>query len=255
MIICRPDISFAITKLSQFNTNPCRIHFEALRQLLFYLCTTNHEGIYFWRQTPHPHLPHKPSPHISKDPYERKTQIMTKPYQTIGITDSDWAADTQHRHSVSGFGCLFAGGPVVYKTKYQKAIALSSTEAEFYALCELGKVILYIRSVLHDLGIEQHQATSIYEDNRGCMLIVKSGHPTRRVRHVDIKQLAVLEWVSQDLLDIRHIQSTDNPADTLTKPLGKILYQRHNDVLMGKIQPLYASSRNHEASMICIIDT
>lgn len=50
-------------------------------------------------------------------------------------------------------------------------IAHSSTEAEFTAVCDIGKMILYFRSILEDLGFEQEQATSLYEDNNGALLI------------------------------------------------------------------------------------
>ena len=132
---------------------------------------------------------------------------MGEPNLLIGITDSDWASNKQHRHSVSGYGCLFAGGAVYYKIHFQKGIALSSTEEEFSALCDAAKIILYIRTVLKVLGVEQHHATPLFEDNRGCILIIESGHLTRRVLHVDLKQFSVLDWVSRDLINVKSIKT------------------------------------------------
>ena len=43
----------------------------------------------------------------------------------------------------------------------QHTVALSSAEAEFYALSEAGKLTLYVRSILHELGIAENEATSI----------------------------------------------------------------------------------------------
>ena len=52
---------------------------------------------------------------------------------------------------------LLVGAAVVYKTILQRIIALCSTDAEFYALSEAGKLTLYVRSILHELGISQHE--------------------------------------------------------------------------------------------------
>jgi hypothetical protein len=61
-----------------------------------------------------------------------------------------------------------AGGTIAYKTKFQPTVAGSSTEAEFMAIYDVGKMILFIRSILWDLGIPQQAATLLYEDNDAC---------------------------------------------------------------------------------------
>ena len=94
--------------------------------------------------------------------------------EIFGLVDSDWASDTTHRKSVSGIGCMYAGALIAYKSNFQKVPALSSTEAEFSAFVDRSKPILYIRSVLSDLGIEQDHATPVYEDNQGAIAIIQS---------------------------------------------------------------------------------
>ena len=124
---------------------------------------------------------------------------------------------------------------------YQPTIALSSTESEFHAVSETGKMALYVRSVLEDLDIPQKYATTIYEDNLGCVYMVQNNKPTRRTRHVDVRQLAIIDWVAKDLLKVKHICTNENTGDGLTKPLGKTLFHRHTDSLLGRRKPLYAS--------------
>ena len=120
-------------------------------------------------------------------------------------------------------------------------MADSSTEAEFYALVECAKMMLYLRSVLEDLGINQTFATPIFEDNKGAIDIVRSGKPTKRVHHVDTKQFCIIDWVEIDLVDILKVSTHDNSSDVLTKALPKALLYRHNEVLMGKVRPLYST--------------
>jgi len=75
---------------------------------------------------------------------------------------------------------------------------MSSTEAEFYAASDAGKIALCIRSILNDIGIEQEQAaTPMYEDNNGALLMANAGQPTKRTSHIDIHHFALLDWVEQ----------------------------------------------------------
>ena len=68
---------------------------------------------------------------------------------------------------------------------------MSSTEAEFIAAYDAVKVILYVRSILEDIGISQDSATTVYEDNQGALIMANSGQPTRRTRCVDTTFLAL----------------------------------------------------------------
>jgi hypothetical protein len=58
-----------------------------------------------------------------------------------------------------GITIKLAGGTIAYKTRLQPTVALSSTEAEFMAACDAGKMILFVRSIMWDLGIPQQAAT------------------------------------------------------------------------------------------------
>ena len=242
LVTTRPDISFPVIKLCQYNGCPGRSHFEAVKKLLIYLRDTSTDGIYFWRKEPNMDLPAVPAPLLRSETYTRTPfPDNNSPLIPFGVADSDWASDTTHRKSVSGMGIIFGGAVVAYKSRYQKTIADSSTEAEFYALVELGKMLLYLRSVLDDLGIPQDFASVIYEDNKGVIDIVNSGKPTKRARHVDTKQFCMLDWVETDLLEVVKVSTHDNPSDTFTKALPKILFHRHNEVLMGKVRPEFSS--------------
>ena len=242
MVTCRPEISNAVIKLTQFNNNPARIHYEAAKHLLLYLYQTKNEGLYFWRTSPVPALPELPDPVLHEEPHETTLPNESKhSHNPYSLCDSDWAGDIHTRRSISGTTIIYAGAAVLYKCMFQPTIALSNTEAEFHAISETGKMTLYVRSVLDDLGIEQHHATTIYEDNLGCVHMVKNNKPTRRTRHVDVRQLAIIDWVAKDLLTVKHISTQNNTGDILTKPLPRILFFRHADTITGLRKPLYAT--------------
>ena len=101
---------------------------------------------------------------------------------------------------------------------------MSSTEAEFTAACDAAKAILYIRSILDKINISQDEATTLYIDNNGALLMANAQQPTRRTRHMDIKHFALLDWVERDLVVMKRINTTDNYADSMTKSLGRQLH-------------------------------
>ena len=153
------------------------------------------------------------------------------------IVDSYYAGNTSHCKFVSGICVKLAGGDVLYKTQYQAIIDLSSTEAEFIAACKARKYLLYLRTILSELGRPQMLATVLYEDNQGALLVATAQKPTKRTRHMYIKHFAIQYWVQTDLLCLQQINTSNNYADAMTIALGKSLFYRHNDYLMGRIIP------------------
>ena len=135
----------------------------------------------------------EPDTHSTHIPSESKHSTTAYAYM-----DSDLAGDTATCKLVSDVAIFFGGAAIVFKTILQQTIALSSTKAEFYAITETGKLVLYIRHVLFDLGMEQEAPTTIYEDNRGCLQMTQALKPTRRTRHVDSRYFAILDWVQTD---------------------------------------------------------
>jgi len=96
------------------------------------------------------------------------------------FADSDWATCVKTRRSFGGTVIHLAGGTIAYKSKFQPTVAGSSTEAEFMAAYDTGKMILFVRSVLWDLNIPQEAATVLYEDNDVCTAMGNAQKPTPR---------------------------------------------------------------------------
>ena len=133
-----------------------------------------------------------------------------------------------------------AGAAIYYKSKFQECISLSSTEAEFQAACEAAKSMLYVRSILLEIGLEQEDATTLYIDNNGALLMADAKQPTKRTRHMDIKHFKIQEWVEMDLITMKRIHTSDNQSDLFTNALTPKLFYRHMDRIMGRIIPPYA---------------
>jgi hypothetical protein len=247
LVTCRPDISYAVVRCAQSATAPHEIHYHGLKHPLKYLYSTKDDGIYYWRQNKNSLLPTLPFPSITSTTSD--LLMSDRPTHDAvdlhGYVDSDWATCPRTRRSMTGVCLRLAGGTVAYKTKLQPTIAQSSTEAEFMGASDFGKILLYVRSVLWDMGIPQHAASVLYEDNDACTAMAMAQKPTPRTRHMDIKYQVICEWVDRDLLHLRRINTSVNLADLFTKQLGTTLFYRHTDFVLGHVPPHYATPTLH----------
>eukprot|EP00984_Skeletonema_dohrnii_P026679 scaffold16053_cov144-Skeletonema_dohrnii-CCMP3373.AAC.1 len=134
---------------------------------------------------------------------------------------------------MTGLCIRLAGGTVAYKSRLLPTVALSSTEAEFMGACDAAKVILYVRSILWDLGIPQEAASLLYEDNDAATAMANAQKPTPRTRHMDIRFFALSEWVERDLLSLERVDTSMNMADHFSKQLPPTLFARHVDHILG----------------------
>ena len=244
LVAARPEISFATTKVTQYGASPALVHYHAVKAIFAFLNNTLTDGLIFWRQHPRDDLPDValPSPRSNKvDLLPPLSMSATAP---LAFSDSDWGADTTHRRSVSGIIITVAGAAVVYKTHYQKAVALSSTEAEFVSASDAGKMAIYVRSLLHDLGFLQTIPTPLYIDNRGALHMVTASAPTKRTRHVDIRFFALIQWAESGQVQAQPIPTAHNISDSLTKATGRIKFHQHADLYMGRQRPQCSPSHH-----------
>ena len=100
------------------------------------------------------------------------------------------------------------------------------------------------------MGVPQHAASVLYEDNDACTAMAMAQKPTPRTRHMDIKYQVICEWVERDLLNLKRIDTSINLADLFTKQLGTTLFYRHTDFVLGHVIPHYAEQPNPRVTMI-----
>jgi hypothetical protein len=195
MTVGRINISYPIIKLSQYSVQPSKAQYQAIKHIFIYLKATLADGLTYWCTAPNMNVPYADPPTPVSSPSSLQGFSKTDDAHILhGYVDSDWGSDPQHCRSISGIVFMLAGAAIFYKTCYQPTVALSSTEAEFAAAADAGKTALYLRSILHELCVEQLLPTTIiYEDNNGARLMTNTQQPTRRTRHIELKQFAVLQ--------------------------------------------------------------
>ena len=87
----------------------------------------------------------------------------------LGFVDAAHANDLRKRLSTTGVVFTFCGGAIVWKSKTQSLTAGSSTEAEFFAAYEAGKICRFLRMIMKQLGYEQTSPTVIHIDNMSAL--------------------------------------------------------------------------------------
>ena len=155
-------------------------------------------------------------------------------------SDSDWAKHKTTRKSVSA-GCLFLFGNLLYSTsRSQKALALSSAEAEIYsaagACCD-GVLMFYCLSFA--IGPELEVRFQLCLDNSAARaFFCRSG--VGRIRHISLRILWIQAKVKEQFLHVGRVGTHDNPSDIGTKRLTRerMLYLMY----LCKIYDLSSSS-------------
>ena len=210
----RVDIAFAVSELSRFVSNPGKSHLEAAQRVLRYLKKTKHLSINFSRPVP-----------------------MTsgiQPNILWGYVDSDWAGCPDTRRSTSAYVLMLNGAAVSWRSKRQTTVALSTAEAEFVAASSLVQEVIYVRKFLQNLGFPQQEPTIIFEDNECCVAWSEgSVGGSERAKHIDLRKHFVHDAVAAKILQLRKIDTKDNAADLLTKPLDQDSVALHRKNLMG----------------------
>jgi hypothetical protein len=127
------------------------------------------------------------------------------------------------------------GGPIYTKSTKQKLVSRSSTESELIALTECVSHIIWMRSTMESLGLKQHAATIIYEDNTSTIHMANSGKggKTGNTRHINVRFFFCKENIDNGEIEVRYISTEEQRADLLTKPLQGSLFLRHRSTLLN----------------------
>ena len=140
----RPNIAFAVTQLSGFNSDPTEEHLRYAKYVLRYLKGTKSLRIC----------------------YNRSLNAGL-----IGYSDSDWGKYKVDRHSTSGQVLTLANGVISWASQHQKTVALSVGESEYIELAATGHQCAWLRSFSTEIGFPFTQATTIYADDQAAIFL------------------------------------------------------------------------------------
>ncbi|RVW45971.1 Retrovirus-related Pol polyprotein from transposon TNT 1-94 [Vitis vinifera] len=210
LTITRPDISFAVSLVSQYMHAPTVVHLCMVKRILRYLKKTIGRGIVMRRNG-----------HID----------------IIGFSDSDWAGNTIDRRSTTGY-CMFVRGNLVsWKSKKQPVVARSSAEAEYRAMAAASCEMVWLKNLLTDLGFSPTSPMKLFCDNQAAMHIAANPVFHERTKHIEVDCHFIRQQVQSKVIQTHYIRSSDQLADAFTKVLSSTVFHRLMFKL-GSIDPL-----------------
>ena len=204
LTITRPDISYAVSIVSQFMHAPTNFHLSIVKRILRYLKGSVGRGIIFKNNG--------------------NTSI-------VGFVDADWAGNALDRKSTTGY-CTFVGGNIVtWRSKKQSVVARSSAEAEYRAMASAACELIWLKGLLCDLGFLQSTAMPLHCDNQAAMHIASNPVFHERTKHIEVDCHYIRNQVQSQVIATVYTRSEDQLADIFTKSLSSAQFQN----ILGKL--------------------
>lgn len=109
-------------------------------------------------------------------------------------------------------------------SRLQSCCAESSSEAEYVAICEAAKDVLFVARLTEEtLGTVEYPI-QMYEDNNAAISISYNTTCSSRIKHLELKYFKKREYIRNGILEMVKVDSKDQLADCLTKPLPEHTY-------------------------------
>ncbi|KAH9696545.1 retrovirus-related pol polyprotein from transposon RE2 [Citrus sinensis] len=197
LILTRPEIAFAVNKLSQYISAPTLQHLMACKRVLKYLQSTQDYGLKFIREGS---------------------------MQLTGFTDADWVCDLDDRKSIGSY-CIYLGNNLIsWSSKKQYVVTRSSAESEYRALAATSAELTWLQSLFTELGINCTDKPTIWCDNISATELARNPVYHSRTKHIEIDMHFIRNKVVAGELRIKYVPSEEQVADIMTKPLSFVKF-------------------------------
>jgi transposase InsO family protein len=206
----RPDITHATNMTARYMSNPSEENMIMVQRIFRYLNGAKHHGLLYT-------IPNK---HQGGE------------LELCGYSDADWGGDLTDRKSTTGYCTMLNGNLISWQSKKQTTVALSSTEAEYMAICDITKEIMWIKMILEELNFKVITPIIIYVDNQSSIKISENDISHERTKHIDIKHYFVKDAIQQKIIQLKWISTHQQLADIFTKSLPSPTFTSLRDKLI-----------------------
>ena len=194
----RPDIAYSVKEAARAMSAPRESHMKRIKKLGKYL-----KG--------RPRL-------ISVFKWQELPELLTT------FTDSDWAGCQKSARSTSGGVVCLGEHTIKTYSKQQKVVALSSAEAELYAMVAATAESMAVQAYAMDLGVTL--GSELYTDSSAALGIAKRAG-IGKVRHLRTQGLWIQEVRISGRITYKKVLGEKNPSDLFTKYMTAELSMRH----------------------------
>lgn len=219
----RSDISYITHQLARFTENPRANHAQAVRWLGRYLHGTRDKGLIL-----------RPDKSKSIDVYVDAD--FSGNWEKEGA-----ASDRDTARSRHGYIIMYNGCPMIWKSQLQGEIALSSTESEYIGISYALREVIPIMELLKEMKRKGFEVGStvpklhckVFEDNSGALEMAREHKYRPRTKHLNVKLHHFRDYVDRGEITIHKIDTLDQLADYLTKPVNEEILTKLRKLVMG----------------------
>ena len=219
----RPDIAFAVHQCARFTHRPKRSHEVAVKRIIRYLKGTSTMGLIY---------------HTDQIPLTLDCYVDA---DFAGLWGSMDPEDPTCVKSRSGYVILFGNAPLIWASKLQTEVAMSTMEAEYIAMSTSMRELIPMRAlvaeVLHAVRLENRYDTTIhstvYEDNNAALIYATAPRMSSRTKHIATKYHFFRSHVENGEIQLRRVDTQDQIADILTKGLPPEKFRNIRVKLLG----------------------
>ena len=217
----RLGILYSAYQAARFCSNPKQSHEEVVKRIGRYLKKTSDKGI------------------ICKFD-------ATKPIETFANTDfaGTWNLLESNliMSTLSRSRCIIkiANCPIHWVSKMQSEVALSTTEAEYIALSQSTRDLIPIKQTIEFLNkfirIDSKSIntySTVFEDNNGALQLALQPKYRPRTKNICVKYHHFRQFVKNKTISIQAIDTSDQEADIMTKPLAKEKFEKFRKLIIG----------------------
>ena len=221
MTIVTTKWSFVIQQCAKFCHNPNQQQQQAVKRICRYILKTKDKGL-----TLRPDKNRGLECYVDADFTGAWTHTLSHNSQTC--------------YSRTGFIIIYAGCPILWKSKSQSLIALRTIEAEYIALSSALREVIAIINFLEALkskglpmdGAMPQIKCRTFGDNMSCVKMANN-HITRpRTKHLSLRLHHFRSYVKNQIISVEHISTKSQLADIFTKPLPRPQFCKLRDSLM-----------------------
>ena len=203
MLCTKPDVSYALSITSRYQSDPGESHWTNVKNILKYM---------------------------------RRSKDMFLVYGGLeddlvinGYTDASFQSDKNDFRSQSGYVFCLNGGAVSWKSSKESTVDDSTTEVEYISASDAAKEAVWIKKFITDLevvpSITNH--VDVYCDNNGAIAQAKEPRSNQRSKHILRCYHLIREIIKRGDVKICRVPTDDNVVDSLTKPLPQAKDDRH----------------------------
>jgi hypothetical protein len=192
----RPDISYAMSRLSMFTSNLGDDHSKALERVLRYLRGTTLFGIHYSRYPP----------------------------ALEGYSDSNWISDVDETKATRGYVFMLAGAAVLWRSCKQTVLTKSTIEEQLVALETSTNEAEWLRELLTDLPIVDKLVSAIlmYCDNQSMLAqVINIKDNSKSNKHIKHRLKSVRKMENSGEIVTSYVKSENNLAAPFTKGLPR----------------------------------